>query len=114
MASPASEQQPAYQPSTTWREEIAPGESERFEAYARELQQLQEHNARDGKPARALHAKGMPGIEAVFTVHADLPAFARVGLFSRPGSYRTFVRFSNGSGAHQSDYKPDIRGIALK
>jgi len=114
MASPASGQTPEPQPSTDWREEIADGEAERFEAHAQELLQLQRRNARGGRPSRALHAKGMPGVEAVFTVHADLPAIARVGLFSRPGSYRTFVRFSNGSGARQDDRKPDIRGVALK
>lgn len=101
-------------PSTQWQETIEPGEDARFEAYAEELHQLQLKNTRQGKPARALHAKGQPGIEATFTVHADLPDVARVGLFARPGSYRAFVRFSNGSGAHQPDRKPDVRGVAVK
>ncbi len=102
------------QPSTQWQETVAPDENVRFEAYAEELHQLQLKNAGKGKPSRALHAKGMPGLEATFTVHADLPDAVRIGLFANPGSYRAFVRFSNGSGAHQHDRKPDIRGIAVK
>ncbi len=101
-------------PSTQWQETIAPDEEARFAAYAEELHQLQLQNSRQGKPSRALHAKGQPGLEAIFTVHADLPDAVRIGLFARPGSYRAFVRFSNGSGAHQHDRKPDIRGVAVK
>lgn len=114
MSSRRSSPSSPLPPSTAWHEQIAPDEAVRFEAYAEELHQLQRRNAgRDGL-SRALHAKGMPGVEAVFTVHADLPDIARVGLFAQPGSFRAFVRFSNGSGAHQNDRKPDIRGIAVK
>lgn len=102
------------QPSSQWQETIEADEAARFEAYAEELHQMQLKQAGRNPPARALHAKGMPGMEATFTVHADLPQAVRIGLFAEPGSYRAFVRFSNGSGAHQHDRKPDIRGVAVK
>lgn len=103
------------QPSTAWKEVIPPDEQSRFEGYARELTALQtQHAARHGKTSRALHAKGGPGLEATFTVLSDLPDEVGVGLFAQPASYRAFVRFSNGSGAHQSDRRPDIRGVAIK
>lgn len=102
------------QASTQWKEVITPDEAARFESYAIELTTLQAKMAKTGKPGRALHAKGGPGLEATFTVLSDLPSETRVGLFSQPASYRAFVRFSNGSAAHQTDRKPDIRGVALK
>lgn len=100
--------------STDWREVVAPDEEARFTAYAQELVALQQRNATRGKRHRALHAKGMPGVRARFEVLPDLPEIARVGLFATPATYDGWVRYSNGSGAHQNDRKPDIRGIALK
>jgi hypothetical protein len=44
----------------------------------------------------------------------DLPEAARVALFARPATYKAYVRFSNGSGARQSDHKGDVRGVAIK
>lgn len=101
-------------PSTTWHEDIAADEEARFTAYAQELLALQQRNAGHQGLHRALHAKGMPGVRAVFEVLPDLPDIARVGLFAQPATYQGWVRYSNGSGAHQPDRKPDIRGIAIK
>lgn len=100
--------------STDWQESIAPDEEARFTAYAEELVALQARNATRGKRQRALHNKGMPGIRASFEVLPDLPEIARVGLFATPATYQAWVRYSNGASAHQSDRKPDIRGIAIK
>lgn len=101
-------------PSTNWKEVIPAGEAARFERYAQELQAMQLQRAAGGRASRALHAKGVAGVEAEFTVLPDLPEAARVGLFATPATYRAYVRYSNGSPLHQSDRKPDVRGIAIK
>ncbi|MCA9492330.1 MAG: hypothetical protein KC621_20495, partial [Myxococcales bacterium] len=38
----------------------------------------------------------------------------RVGLFATPGTWRCWVRASNGSGGRRSDAVPDVRGLAVK
>jgi len=101
-------------PSTAWTEQPTPGEAERFERYAEQLRDMQRKNARGGAPNRALHAKGLLGLEAEFTVLDDLPEHARIALFARPATYRAYVRFSNGAGLRQDDRKPDVRAIAIK
>lgn len=102
------------EPSTSWQERADPGEAERFESYARQIAALQAKIARDGKPARALHAKANLGLEATFEVHGDLPEYARQGLFAQPTTFRAYVRFSNGAARRQPDKKPDVRGMAVK
>lgn len=97
-----------------WKEVIPAGEAELFERLARELVELQHGHARSGQLARGLHAKGLPGLEAEFTVLSDLPAEARAGLFATPATYRAYVRFSNGAGRRQPDDTPDVRGIGVK
>jgi len=101
-------------PSTDWKERIAPDENAQLEKLAEGLRDLQ-HKRAKGKPAlRGLHAKGQAGVEAELTVLPDLPEHARVGLFKTPGTFRAFVRFSNGAGQKQPDPKGDVRGIAIK
>src|SRR5262249_22998092 len=75
---------------------------------------LQLKRARGGPPARALHAKAQHGLEASFTVLPDLPEHARVSFFAEPATYPAYVRFSNASGAVQSDKTRDARGVAIK
>jgi hypothetical protein len=103
-------------PSSEWKEVVDPGEGARFERFAATLRALQHKRARGGAASRALHAKGQLGLEAELEVlpSSDLPEAARVSLFARAGKYRTYVRFSNGAGARQSDHKGDVRGVALK
>jgi len=101
-------------PSTDWKETIPADEAERFERLAAAVHELQRKHARDGVPARGLHAKGQAGVEAEFTVLPDVPEHARVGLFATPGTHRAYVRFSNGAGVRRADRKPDVRGIAIK
>jgi hypothetical protein len=101
-------------PSTDWTETVDAGEAARFERYAEQLHALQLAGARGGRPGRALHAKGQLGLEGTFEVLPDLPEHARVALFARPATYRTYVRFSNGAGRRQADRKGDVRGVALK
>ncbi len=101
-------------PSTDWKEEIAPDEKARFERFAEVMRDVQRKNVRDGKVSRALHAKGRGGFEAEFTVLSDLPAHARFGLFAEPKTFKAYVRLSNGSPRHQSDRRFDVRGFAIK
>src|SRR6185436_18406598 len=101
-------------PSTNWKETVAEGEAERFERYGEELRAMQRKRARGGAADRALHAKAKAGVWGELTVLPDLPEEARVGLFAQAGTYRAYVRFSNGSGARQPDGKGDVRGVAIK
>lgn len=101
-------------PSTQWQEQVLPGEQEHLTRLANELLDLQRATSRGGKPDRALHAKQQAAVAAEFEVLDILPAHARVGPFAKPARYRTWVRFSNGSGRRQTDRAPDVRGVALK
>jgi hypothetical protein len=101
-------------PATDWAETVAPDEATRFEQYGQVMQAIQARRDRDGTRRRALHSKGVAGVEAEFTVRSDIPSYAKVGIFASPGSFKGWVRFSNGAVAVQSDRKGDIRGMALK
>lgn len=98
-------------PATDWKELVPADEAERFERHAALLGGYQTRAAHRG---RALHTKANLGIEATFEVLADLPAYAKVGLFATPRTFSALVRFSNGAGKRQSDRKLDVRGIAVK
>jgi hypothetical protein len=83
-------------PSTEWKEKIAPDEDVRFAKYAERFAALQaRHTAMTGE-GRALHRKGLLGLNATFEVLADLPAHAKHGLFAKPGVHNAWVRLSNG------------------
>jgi hypothetical protein len=101
-------------PSTEWREVVPVDESAKHERLGEVLREMQLRRARGRAPSRALHAKSNGNVVADFTVHGDLPEPARVGIFATAGSYRAYVRFSNGVGARQADAKPDVRGVAVK
>lgn len=102
------------QPSTQWKEDIAPDEEARFVRLSEQLRELQRRQSRRSGAGRALHRKGHVGVEASFEVLGDLPAPARQGLFATPGRHRAYVRFSNGAGAHLADARGDVRGVAIK
>ena len=105
----------AQAPRTDWREDIAPDEQARFEQLAQTLRTLQDRSSgRTGQAGRALHRKGHLGAHASFEVLGDLPDEVRTGLAARPATYRAYVRFSNGSFAHNAYPRPDVRGIAVK
>ncbi|MBL8612618.1 MAG: hypothetical protein JNL38_35080, partial [Myxococcales bacterium] len=97
-------------PSTEWRETVAPDEDERFARHARTLREVQAASARDGRPARALHAKGLVGATAELEILGDLPAHARHGIFAAPATYRGWARFSNGAPRRQHDKKATCAG----
>jgi hypothetical protein len=67
------------------------------------------------RPARrAPHAKGHGCISAEFVICDDIPEELRIGLFQTPRTYPALIRFSNGSSQVQPDWRPDVRGMAIK
>lgn len=101
-------------PSTTWSETIPAGEAELFEGFAKDLRQIQEQRAAKHPMGRGLHYKAHGGLRASLDVLDGLPDWAKVGIFAAPGTYRSYVRFSNGAGQFQRDKVEDVRGFALK
>jgi hypothetical protein len=109
-----------------WSEVYAGGDPEterlEFEGMARMIMDAQaiarrkatRHGAADG-PARALHAKSTLAVsDAELRFVDDLPTDLQHG-YARPGAtYRTVVRFSNASNVGDPDYRPDLRGVALR
>ena len=102
------------QPSTDWKEQIAPDEAARFERYARDFAAMQKRKSEEFGNGRALHRKQLQALKATFEVLPDLPAPARHGLFAKPGKHEAWVRLSNGGFDRASNVKPDIRGFAIK
>lgn len=78
---------------------------------------LERKLARDYPPTstlRAAHPKTLGLLRASLTVETDLPAELRVGVFQPGRRYECWVRCSNANAAPQSDWKPDLRGLAIK
>jgi len=103
-------------PSTTWKEEIEPGEHELFERFARDVivPRQKEIAQRKGPLGRGLHYKTHAGLMAEFQVLPNLPEHARFGVFRDPRLLPALVRFSNGESFDRDDQKPQPRGIAIK
>lgn len=102
------------EPSTAWREHIAPDEEAHFKRVAEVITALQRNRSAKYGPGRALHRKQLLATTGMLEVLDGLPEPARHGLFATPGSHRVVARFSNGGPEVQSDRIPDIRGFALK
>jgi hypothetical protein len=101
-------------PSTAWREQIAPDETQRFQGYAEEIVEIQRRKSQQFGPGRALHRRQLVGLRAHLEVLPELPPHARHGLFARPRRLEALVRLSSGSMNRQADRMPDIRGFAIK
>lgn len=101
------------EPSTDWQESIAPDEYTRFAGYAHQLAEVQQRRSATQGPGRALHRKQLLAARAELEVLADLPTFARQGLFAQPSRYPVQVRLSNGGMDKAPDRQPDIRGFAF-
>lgn len=71
------------------------------------------HENPSGIMRRDAHTKMHGMVRAEFTVLPDLPPELRVGLFSQPGTYQAWIRFSN-QNLMNPDIKKDIRGMAIK
>lgn len=109
-------------PGSGWEETFIEGnpdaEAKFFEGFARDIQKIQARNQSAAKSQplhRALHAKVHLGVaNAQFVVNKDIPDYLQHGLFQPGRKYQTDVRFSNASGLIQPDFKPDLRGLALR
>jgi hypothetical protein len=102
------------QPSTEWREHVAPDEAAHLLRTAKVIAGLQRARSKKYGQGRALHRKQLLAATGVLEVLDGLPDHARHGLFARPGRHRVLVRLSNGGPELQADRVPDIRGFALK
>lgn len=102
------------QPSTAWRERIAPDEEAHLARVAEVIGNLQHAKSKKYGTGRTLHRKQLLAATGTLEVLDGLPDHARHGLFAMPGRHRALVRLSNGSPDIQSNRTPDIRGFALK
>jgi len=100
-------------PSIQWQEHVAPDEAERFASYGKQFAAIQARKSKKYGNGRALHRKQITAAKGSLEVLADLPDFARHGLFAKPGTFETWVRLSNGGMDRAPDRMPDIRGFAL-
>jgi hypothetical protein len=101
-------------PSTDWHEQVAPDESERFDAYGRQFAAIQASKSKKYGAGRALHRKQLTAASGSLEVLPNLPEFACHGLFAAPGQYKVWVRLSNGGMDRAPDGMPDVRGFALR
>ena len=108
--------------TAAWREVYEGGdaESERlvFLRLAQDIMDVQIKVRKRSKAAvirRTFHTKAVfAAIDAELVFADDLPHDLQAG-FAQPGkAYPTIVRLSNADGAGQPDYKPDLRGVALR
>src|SRR4029453_10677207 len=102
------------QPSTEWREKVAPDEAAHLVRVAKVIGDLQRARSKKFGQGRALHRQQLLAATGTLEVVAGPPEHARYGLFATPGRPRALVRLSNGGPDVQGDRMPDIRGFALK
>lgn len=102
------------QPSTDWKEQIASDEAERFADYGRQFAEVQARKSQKYGNGRVLHRKQLVAAKGSLQVLAEVPKFARHGLFARAHNHDVWVRLSNGGMDRASDRKPDIRGFSLR
>lgn len=76
------------------------------------LETLSPASGSDTLATRNFHGKSHGCASAEFTVEENLPAELQQGLFAQPGTYPTWLRFSNGG--NLPDGLPDIRAVAVK
>jgi hypothetical protein len=102
------------EPSVEWREVVGPDEAERHERQAAQLVELQARKSAQHGAGRALHRRQIAALRATLTVAAELPKYARQGIFAVPEKYDVWIRLSSGGFGRAPDRVPDIRGFALK
>ncbi len=67
---------------------------------------------RTGLARRGQHPKQHASVRATFEVLDDIPAAYKIGLFAKPGTYHTLIRFSNGP--QEDDREQGPLGMAIK
>ena len=101
-------------PSTQWKEKIAADEAQRFAGYGQQFAGIQARKSKKYGVGRALHRKQLTAAQGRLEVLADVPDFARHGLFAAPGKFDVWVRLSNGGLDRAPDRTPDVRGFAIR
>jgi catalase len=112
----------ANKPLGLGEEDIPPEE----ETLIEELVQFGRKSMEDTKPYppmfRDQHPKSHGCVKGEFIVESNIPNEMKVGVFKEPKTYDVWIRFSNNSNLrddkdnskHQSDTKPDGKGMAIK
>jgi hypothetical protein len=101
-----------YEPSV---EKVEADEAETVAALIEQFHKIAETTWRDnGHATRAVHAKAHGVLKGELTVLGGLPPTLAQGLFAKPGSYPTFLRFSTSPGDILPDDVSTPRGLALK
>jgi len=73
---------------------------------------LQENSKHQGEKVRGTHAKGTC-VDGELKINENIDPIYRVGLFAKPATYQTRVRFANGGSTIEADSVPDARAISL-
>lgn len=102
------------QPSTEWREIIAPNEETRYKEYVEIFKQIQAKKSKQYGNGRALHRKQLLALSAELEILGNIPDYAKHGLFAKAAKYNTWIRISNGGMERKPDREPDIRGFTIK
>ena len=102
-----------FTPSTAWQEQVGADEAERFAGYGQQFAEIQRRKSAKYGSGRALHRKQLSAAQGTLDVLAELPDFARHGLFATPGRFDVRVRLSNGGMERAPDRAPDVRGLAI-
>ena len=100
--------------STDWKEQVGADEAAQFAGYAQVFAAIQARKSQKYGKGRGLHRKQLLGVRGRFEIAADLPEFARQGLFTSPGRFECVVRLSNGGFDRAPDRVPDIRGFGVR
>jgi hypothetical protein len=93
---------------------IRPDEKERHDRQAAEFAAMQAQKSAKYGTGRALHRKQLAALRATVDVAADLPEYAKQGIFKIPNRYDAWIRLSNGGFNRAPDSVPDIRGFSIK
>jgi len=67
-----------------------------------------------GRGTRDAHTKANGCVKATFTVHSKIPDDLKVGFFAKPGSYKSWIRYSKSSPESKPDSMGDALGMAIK
>jgi hypothetical protein len=106
---------PTYLPYSDALEQPGPDEDRRIEATVKVLHDNNVWAARKYHHAvRDAHAKGHAVLRGQFTIHPDLPAELRQGLFGSVATYPAIARISTTSGVLRSDQVRGVHGLAIK
>ncbi|HYX33932.1 MAG TPA: catalase [Oligoflexus sp.] len=99
------------EPLALYEEEIGEDEGMEFSTIVRDLRALQESY---NPLQKGFHAKIHGCVSGTLTMLPDRSPLTREGLFAEEKSYRTVMRFSNGSAKSAGDSHRDVRGVGIK